>query len=210
VLVDKETLTYDPEIIDELFSINKFLIYSDLSIVFTSSYKLDDESFINYFKQLYHLNAAELFSNIEIHYQKDDFDIFEKIKSFARLVEVDLLNVRKSNPCPKPTFEKIESLLNKEKTDVLTAKFKSENNEGLTRNLDSHIMSGISIADSGYGDSIILGQNNDGNYEKIKLKDRAIRARIDETITEEKRKFAIFVLELFAKYIFIEDELIDD
>lgn len=210
VLVNKVTLTYDPEVIDELFAISKFVIYSDLSIIFTSSYKINDDAFIEYFKQLYHLNATELFSNIEIHYQKDDFDIFEKIKSFSRLVEVELINIRKSNPCPKPTFEKIEALLEKERTDVLTAKFKSEKNAGLARDLDSHIMSGISIADSGYGDSIILGQNADGNFEKIKLKDRAIRKRIDERVTEEKTQFAIFMHKIFSKYIFSEDELVDD
>ncbi|MCM1987493.1 hypothetical protein [Methanococcoides seepicolus] len=210
VLVDKDTLTYDPEIIDELFTISKFVIYSDLSIVFTSNFKLNDDAFIKYFKILYHRNAPELFSNIEIHYQKDDFDIFEKINSFSRLVEVELINIRKSNPCPKPTFEKIEALLDKEKTDVLYAKFKSEKDAGLARDLESHIMSGISIADSGYGDSVILGQNTDGNFEKIKLKDRAIRKRVDEKATTEKARFAIFVHKLFGKYIFSEDELVDD
>lgn len=210
VLVDKETLTYDPEIIDELFAISEFFIYSDLSIVFTSSHKIDDDIFIKYFKELYHHNANELFSNIEIHYQKDDFDIFEKIKSFSRLVEVKLINVRKSNPFPKPTFKKIEALLDKEKTDVLTAKFISEKSTGLARDLDSHIMSGISIADSGYGDSIILGQNADGNFEKINLKDRAIRKRIDETATKDKTQFATLVYKMFGKYIFSEDELADD
>ena len=210
VLVDKDTLIYDPEIIDELFAISKFVIYSDLSIVFTSSSKINDDTFIKYFKALYHRNATELFSNIEIHYQKDDFDIFEKIKSFSRLVEVELINVRKSNPCPKPTFEKIEALLDKEKTDILSAKFKSEKKTGLARDLESHIMSGISIADSGYGDSIIVGQNVDGNFEKIKLKDRAIRKRIDEKATTEKARFAIFVYKLFGEYIYSEDELVDD
>lgn len=206
VLVNKETFTYDPEVIDELFAISKFIIFSDLSIMFTSSQKISDDVFIEYFKKLYHLNATELFSKIEIHYQKDDFDIFEKIMSFSRLIEVELFNIRKSNPCPKPTFEKIEALLEREKTDVLTARFKSEKSSGLTRDLDSHIMSGISIADSGYGDSVILGQNVDGNFEKIKLKDRAIKKRIDEIVTNEKTQFASFVYKIFGKYIFSEDE----
>lgn len=210
VLVDKETLTYDPEIIDELFAVSKFVVFSDLSIAFTSNHKINDDCFIKYFKKLYHLNAAELFSKIEIHYQKDDFDIFEKINSFSRLVEVYLINIRKSNPCPKPTFDKIEALLEKEQTDVLSAKFKSEKQIGLSREIDSHIMSGISIADSGYGDSIILGQNPDGNFEKISLKDKAIRKRIDEMLTEEKTQFALALLTIFKKYIFSEDELVDD
>jgi hypothetical protein len=210
VLTDKETLTYDPEIIDELFAISKFIIFSDLSIAFTSSHRIDDDSFLKYFKQLYHRNAAELFSKIQIHYQKDDIDIFKKINSFSRLVEVMLINIRKSNPCPKPTFDKIEALLDKEKTDVLTARFKSEKPAGLSRALDSHIMSGISIADSGYGDSIILGQNVDGNFEKIRLKDRAIKKRIDELATEEKTFFARILLKIFAKYIHSEDDLVND
>lgn len=210
VLTNKETLTYDPEIIDELFAVSKFVIFMDLSIAFTSNHKMNDATFMDYFKKVYHVNANEFGSKIEIHYQKDDFDIFEKINSFSRLVEVYLINIRKSNPCPKPTFEKIEALLDKEKTDVLTAKFKSEKQTGLSRDLDSHIMSGISIADSGYGDSVILGQNPDGNFEKINLRDKALRKRIDETVTDEKKQFALVLLSVFKKYIFSEDELIND
>ena len=209
-VLNKENLSYNPEIIDELFSVSRFVIFTDLSIVFTSNSKLKDDTFIEIIKILYGLNSEDLFSQIEIHYRKEDFDIFKKIESFSRMVEVELINIRKSNPTPRPTFEKIEAFLSREKTDVLNAKFKSETSEGLARDLESHIMSGISIADSGYGDSIISGQKPNGDFEMIKLKDKVIRKRIQYIPFEEKEKFIQLVVEEFGNYISPEDDLIHD
>lgn len=209
-VLNKENLSYNPEIIDELFSVSRFVIFTDLSIVFTSNSKLKDDTFIEIIKILYGLNSEDLFSQIEIHYRKEDFDIFKKIESFSRMVEVELINIRKSNPTPRPTFEKIEAFLSREKTDVLNAKFKSETSEGLARDLKSHIMSGISIADSGYGDSIISGQKPNGDFEMIKLKDKVIRKRIQYIPFEEKEKFIQLVVEEFGNYISPEDDLIHD
>lgn len=209
-VLDKSNLTYNSEIIDEFFSMSRFVIFNDLSIVFTSNYHLKDDDFINVFKNLYSRNADEYASKIEIHYRKKDFDIFEKINSFSRLVEVELINIRKSNPTPKPTYEKIEALLNREKTDVLNAKLKSENQDGLARDLNSLIMSAISIADSGYGDSIIVGQNFNNDIEKIKLKDFVIRKRIENIPIEENQKFINLIVTRFRKYISPEDDLIHD
>lgn len=209
-VLNKKDLTYNPEIIDEFFSMNRFVIFNDLSIVFTSSYQFKEDIFINIFKKLYSINSEEYASQINIHYRKEDFNIFEKINSFSRLVEVELMNIRKSNPTPKPTFEKIEALLKKEKTDVLNAKFISEKSEGLARGLESHIMSAISIADSGYGDSIILGQKQNGVFEKIKLRDYVIRKRIQYIPPEEKKEFIHLIIEVFGQYISSEDDLIHD
>lgn len=208
VLLDMANLTYQPAFLNELFSINKFVIFTDLSIVFTSRSKFKDDDFIHYFEKLYQINAAELFSNIKINYRREDFDIFEKIIHFSRLVEVTLTNIRKSNPTPRPTFKKIEALLDKERTDVLNATFKSEKVEGLSREMDGLIMSGISIADGGYGDSLIVGQNPNGNFEKIKSKDNVIRHRIHES--ESKQEFVRLIIKIYKKYISSEEDLVYD
>ena len=209
-VLDKRDLTYDSEIIDELYTISRFVIFADLSIVFTSSHMLKDDSFIDIFEKLYHKNAEEAFSTIKIHYRKKEFEIFDIIKSFSRLDTVKLINIRKSNPTPRPTFEKIEAFLEREKTDVLNAKFKSEKEEGLARDLDSHIMSGISIADSAYGDCIIEGQKPNGDFEIINLKDKVIRKRIEKIPIEDKERFVNLISEKFGKYISSEDDLVHD
>ncbi|MDW7732790.1 MAG: hypothetical protein SCH66_10230 [Methanolobus sp.] len=209
-VLDKTNLTYGPEIIDEFFSVSQFVIFRDLSIVFTSSSKLRDDNFIEMIEILYSLNSEELFSQIEVHYRKEDFDIFKKIESFSRMIEVELINIRKSNPTPRPTFEKIEAFLSRERTDVLNAKFKSETSDGLARDLESHIMSGISISDSGYGDSIITGQKQNGDFETIRLKDKVIRKRIQYLPLEEKEQFINLIIEMFGKYVSSEDDLIHD
>ena len=208
--LNKKDLTYDSKIIDEFFSMSRFVVFNDLSIVFTRNHLFIDDEFIKIFKKVYGLNADEFASQIDIHYRKEDFDIFDKINSFSRLVEVELMNIRKSNPIPKPTFDKIEALLEKERTDVLNAKFTSEKTEGLARDLESHIMSAISIADSGYGDSIILGQKQNGMFEKIKLRDYIIRKRIEYIPPEEDKKFIHLIIEVFGQYVSSEDDLIHD
>jgi hypothetical protein len=207
-VLDTVNLTYQPAILDELYSMNKFVIFTDLSIVFTSRSKFKDDEFIHYFEKLYHLNSVELFSQIKINYRREDFDIFEKIMRFSRLIEVTLTNIRKSNPTPRPTFKKIEALLEKERTDVLNATFKSEKAEGLSRELDGLIMSGVSIADSGYGDSLIIGQNPNGHFEKIKLKDNVIRNGIQDP--GSKQDFVRLIIEIYKKYISSEEDLVYD
>lgn len=208
--LNKKDLTYDSKIIDEFFSMSRFVVFNDLSIVFTRNHLFKDDEFVKIFKKIYSLNADEFASQIDIHYRKEDFDIFDKINSFSRLVEVELMNIRKSNPIPKPTFDKIEALLEKERTDVLNAKFTSEKTEGLARDFESHIMSAISIADSGYGDSIILGQKQNGMFEKIKLRDYIIRKKIEYIPPEEDKKFIHLIIEEFGQYISSEDDLIHD
>lgn len=209
-VLDKKTLNYKQAVIDEKVSSSRFTIFRDLSIVYTSNVLLDSDLFKLIFKQLYHDNADEYPSQIEIHYRKEDVDIFEKIQSFARLIMVELINIRKSNPSPKPTFQKIEAFLERERTDVFSGKFESEKPEGLARDLDSHIMSGISIADSAYGDSIILGQHADGGIEKIRLSDKRISERIQKIPYENKIEFVRLILEKFNKYISLDEDLVDD
>jgi hypothetical protein len=207
-VLDRRNLTYKPEIIDELFSTNNFVIFTDLSIVFTSSQKFNSDYFIKTFETLYNLNALEAFAHVKIHYRKEDFDIFKKIRMFSRLIEVSLIDIRKSNPTPKPTVKKIEDLLKREQIDILNANFRSETNAGLARDLESLIMSGISIADDGYGDSKITGQNPDGTIEKIKLKDKVIRKRIEKI--EAREGFVRLVIEVYSKYISQEEDLTYD
>jgi hypothetical protein len=207
-ILDLANLTYQPETLNEFFSLNKFVIFTDLSIVFTSRSKFKDDEFIHNFEKLYHLNATELFSQIKINYRKDDFDIFEKIMQFSRLLEVKLKNIRKSNPTPRPTFKKIEALLEKEKTDVFNADFISEKKQGLSRESDSLIMSGISISDSGYGESIIIGQHPNGHLEKINSKDNVIRNLIHDL--GNKLDFIRLIIKIYKKYISSEDDLVHD
>ena len=209
-ILDKKTLDYKHELIDEKYSSSRFIIFRDLSIVFTSNARLNSDLFIFMFKKLYHKNADELFSQIEIHYRKEDFDIFEKIRLFARLIKVELINIRKSNPTPRPTFKKIEKFLDREKTDVFSGKFESEKEEGLARDSESHIMSGISIANSAYGDSIILGQNPDGGIEKIRLKDKRITKRIQKIPYDKKEEFIKSILEKFYKYLSLKEDIINE
>jgi hypothetical protein len=209
-VLDINTLNYNHAVIDEKFSSSRFTIFRDLSIVYTSNARLDSDLFKSIFKQLYRENAEELFSQIEIHYRKEDFDIFEKIRLFASLIQVELINIRKSNPSPKPTFAKIEAFLEREKTDVYSGKFVSEKPEGLARDLDSHIMSGISIADSAYGDSIILGQNPDGGVEKIRLSDNRISKRIQKVPYENKIEFVRLISSKFYRYLSLDEDLVDD
>lgn len=121
-----------------------------------------------------------------------------------------MINIRKSNPSPRPTFKKIEAFLEREKTDVYSGKFESEKTEGLARDLESHIMSGISIANSAYGDSIILGENQDGGIEKIRLSDKRISKRIQKISYEKKIEFIRLILEKFNKYLSLDEDLIDD
>jgi hypothetical protein len=129
---------------------------------------------------------------------------------FTRLIKVELINIRKSNPSPRPTFEKIEAFLEREKTDVYSGKFESEKTEGLARDFESHIMSGISIANSAYGDSIILGENQGGGIEKIRLSDKRISKRIQKIAYEKKTEFIRLILSKFYKYLSLNEDLIND
>lgn len=49
-VLDKKTLNYKPEVIDEKFSSSRFTIFRDLSIIFTSNARLDSDLFKNIFK----------------------------------------------------------------------------------------------------------------------------------------------------------------
>lgn len=71
-------------------------------------------------------------------------------------------------------------------------------------------MSGISIADSAYGDSIIIGQNPKGGIEKIRLSDNRITKRIQKIPYEKKIMFIRLILEKFYEYLSLDEDLIDD
>jgi len=210
VLENQETLNYVPQIDDERFSVNRFLVFEDLSIVFTSNARLNSDQFVEVFEGLYHENCRDLVPDIRIQYRKRDIDIFEKINSFSRLIKVELLKIRKSNPSPKPTFKKIEDFLKREQIDVYTGKFESESSTGLARDIDCHIMSGISIANAGYGGSIIFGQNKDGTIEIINIKDNILRKRIQKIPFENQKEFIMLVIINFYKEITGTEDLVYD
>jgi len=121
---------------------------------------------------------------------------------------VKIKNLHKSNPSPKPTFEIIETFLKEEKTDEYSATFLSDTSSetGLTRDYKSHIMSGISLTDAGYGESIIKGLQKtkdakDTEIIIISTKDRIIQSRIAKVEQENKIKFIKLLLNKFSEHI---------
>lgn len=204
-LVSKESLEYQDTELDELHEYTRFVIFSDHSIVITSKAKFNSDEFINVFKELFILNCEE-FAQVSINYRRNDLDIFSIINGFWKLIEVKIKKLRKSNPSPKPTFEKIEKFLKEEKTDEYFATFLSNNHSetGLTRDYNSHIMSAISLTDDGYGESIIKGLQKakgrkDSEIVVINTKDRIIQSRILKT--ENKVEFINLVSNKFSEFI---------
>jgi hypothetical protein len=205
-LVSKESFEYQQTELDELYEYVRFVIFSDHSIVITSKAKFNSDEFIEIFKNLFALNCEE-FAQIYINYRKDDYDIFAIINGFRKLIEVKIKKLRKSNPSPKPTFEKIEKFLQEEKTDMYSATFLSDQRSqiGLTRDINSHIMSGISLTDAGYGkECIIKGITKDNAIVIFNTNDKIIQSII--TKTENRVEFINSVLTKFSKYIEFEKE----
>lgn len=130
-----EKLEYRPIQLNELFEFSRFCIFSDHTIAMTSKAKFNSEEFIDIFKKLSNLNSPKL-AQLEINYRRDDYDIFKMIDSFDKMIKVEIKNLKKSNPDPRPSYEPIESFLIEEQTDEYSAHFISnENSErGLNRN----------------------------------------------------------------------------
>ncbi|MDW7777177.1 MAG: hypothetical protein SCH39_12705 [Methanosarcinales archaeon] len=209
-LVSKESLEYRDTELDELHENARFVIFSDHSIAITSKAKFNSDEFIKVFKELFILNCEE-YAQITINYRRNDLDIFSIINAFWKLIEVKIKNLRKSNPSPKPTFEKIEKFLMEEKTDEYYATFLSDQSSetGLSRDYNSHIMSAISLTDEGYGESTIKGLQktkgrNDSEIVVINTKDKIIQSRIIKT--ENRLEFINAVLIKFSEFIKHEKE----
>lgn len=200
-LISKESFEYKDTELDELHEFARFVIYSDHSIVITNKAKFNSDEFIEIFKELFSLNCEE-FAQVNINYRRNDIDIFSIIASFWKLIEVNIKKLRKSNPSPKPTFEKIEKFLEEEKTDEYSAAFLSDDRSetGLTRDYSSHIMSGISLTDAGYGESTIKGIKGD-EIIIINTKDKIIQSIIIKTDRENKVEFINLVLTKFSEFI---------
>lgn len=212
-LTSKKSFQYNDIELDELHEFARFVIFSDHSIAITSKAKFNSDDFIKIFKELFALNCDE-FAQISINYRRNDEDIFSIINAFWKLIEVKIKNLHKSNPSPKPTFEKIETFLKEEKTDEYSATFLSDSNSqtGLTRDYNSHIMSGISLTDAGYGESIIKGLQKtedakDTEIIIISTKDRIIQSKIAKVERENKTKFINLLLNKFSEYIEHEMEV---
>lgn len=211
-LTSKESFQYQDIELDELHEFARFVIFSDHSIAITSKAKFNSDEFIKIFKELFALNCED-FAQFSINYRRNDEDIFSIINGFWKLIEVKIKNLHKSNPSPKPTFEKIETFLKEEKTDEYSATFLSNRNSeaGLTRDYNSHIMSGISLTDAGYGGSIIKGLQKTKSVEDIEIiiintKDRIIQSRIAKVERESKIEFINLILKKFSEYIEHERE----
>lgn len=204
-LISKESLEYQDTELDELHEYARFAIFSDHSIAITSKAKFNSDEFIKVFTELFILNCDE-FAQVNINYRRSDLDIFSIINGFWKLIEVKIKKLRKSNPNPKPTFEKIEKFLKEEKTDEYFATFLSDERSetGLTRDYNSHIMSAISLTDEGYGESTIKGlQKTKGRAESeiviINTKDKIIQSRVVKV--DNKIEFINLILNKFSEFI---------
>lgn len=200
-LVSENELEYRPIQLDELEEYCRFCIFSDHTIAMTSKARFNSDEFIKIFAQLSALNSPKL-AQIEIKYRRDDYDVFSIIDSFNKMIAVEIKKLRKSNPSPKPTFEKIEAFLKKEQTDEYSAEFKSDeaSDVGLSRRHDSHIMSAISLSDAGYGESRIVGIK-DGELIIINTKDKVIQGFIDKANKDDSGRFFDAILSKFGKHI---------
>ena len=187
---------------DELIEYSRFCIFPDHTFIVTSRSKFNSDEFIDVFVELFKINTLD-FVNLAINYRRDDDDIFNIIYNFKKLIGVEIKNLRKSNPNPKPTFEKIEKFLEEEQTDEFSAEFKSDDISqlGLNRNIDSIIMSAISLTDSGYGNSKIVGIEKNGEIRVIKTKDKIIQKVILKKPREEYLEFIKLIKIKFSQYI---------
>lgn len=203
-LVSDISLKYQDKKLDELYEYVRFCIFPDHSIIMTSKSNFNSDEFIKKFSELFKLNSPE-FVRLDIRYVRDDYDIFEIIDNFDKMIEVTIKELRKSNPSPKPTFEKIEKFLENENVDEYSAGFKSDDHSssGLQRNLNSHIMSAISLTDSGYGESQIIGLK-DGEMITIKSKDKIIQSIITKLESTEFEEFIKLAWTKFQNFITYE------
>ncbi len=186
-LVSPENVEYIDREINELFKFIRFCIFPDHTIIFTNRSEFGPDEFLKVFIKLVRLNAPDIF-NLDVIYQREDNKIFEIIKSLDRLAFVKILRLRKSNPDPKPTFEKIERFLENERTTEYSATFTSDKEEGLNREVDSHIMSAISLADAGYGEAEIQGIRKKESV-RILSTDNIIQSDIDKIPYEDWETF---------------------
>lgn len=196
-----EKLEYRPIQLSELFESSRFCIFSDHTIAMTSKAKFNSEEFIDIFEKLSNLNSPKL-AQFTINYRRDDYDIFKMIDSFDKMIEVEIKNLKKSNPDPRPSYEPIETFLKKEQTDEYSAHFISngDSERGLNRNYNSHIMSAISLTDGGYGESIIIGFKN-GEKIIINTIDKIIQGSINKVAEDDTSGFVVSVINKFSKYI---------
>jgi len=206
-LINEEELEYKETELTELYEYCKFCIFPDHTMVISSKSKFDSDEFLKIFLNLFRKNCTELISRLELHYIRDEEDIFKIIKSFKKMTYVQIHEIRKSNPDPKPTFEKIEKFLDEENTDVYSAEFISESDIGLNRSFTSHIMSAISLAGAGYGECKFSGVNEEGESISIDTRENIVQARIGRTDRDEPRDFIKIVIKRFHKYIKIEIRL---
>lgn len=200
-LTSKESFEYKDTELDELYEYVRFAIFSDHSIAITSKSKFNSDEFIKIFKELFILNCEE-FAQIQLNYRISDDDVFLMINGFWKLIEVIIKKLQKSNPSPRPIFEKIEKFMKEEKTDEYSATFSSDKNSetGLTRDYKSHIMSGISLTDAGYGDEcVIKGITKDNEMVIFNTKDKIIQSRIIKA--GNNVEFINLVLNKFSDFI---------
>lgn len=196
-----EELEYRQIQLNELYEFSRFCIFPDHTIAMSSKSKFSSEEFMQIFKKLFSANCPELVQ-VDINYRRDDYDIFKVIASFDKMTEVEIKNLKKSNPDPKPSFEAIENFLRNEQTDEYSAYFisKPESEKGLNRNYDSHIMSSISLTDGGYGESKIVGIKN-GERIVINTADKIIQGVISKIAEEDASGFIASITNKFSKYI---------
>jgi len=196
-----DKLQYKSIQLNELYEYNRFCIFPDHTIAMCEKSKFTSDDFSKVFRKLFTRNCPD-FAQIGLNYRRNDYDIFEIINGFDKMISVEVKHLKKSNPSPKPTFEKIENFLKKEQTDDFSAEFLSNSNstDGLSRDMESHIMSAISLSDGGYGESKIVGLKEDARIV-INTSDKIIQDTIEKTKHENSEGFISDIVRKFGKYI---------
>lgn len=198
-LIDGETPQYRDVTLDEFFQYVRFCVFPDHSIVMSDKSIFSADDFIDIFPILIRQNTRTMV-NVNVNYRRTDSEIFDIIRHLERLTYVYVSKIRKSNPSPKPSFKQIEDFLDREGVDEYEASFRAEEQGSLNRDLDSHIMSAISLSDAGYGESLIEG-HREGKQVTVKSWENAIQARIPPIPHEMWKEFVQAAKEAFAEYI---------
>ena len=206
-LINEENLEYKETELTELFEFCRFCIFPNHTMVISSKSKFDSDEFLKVFLKLFQKNCSEMVSRLQLHYIRNEEDIFKIIKTFKKMTYVQIHEIRKSNPDPRPTFEKIEKFLDNESTDVYSAEFKSESEKGLNRSYNSHIMSAISLAGAGYGECKFSGVNENGESVSVDTRENIVQARIMRPERDEPSDFIRIVIKRFPIYINFEIKL---
>ncbi|MCK9442106.1 MAG: hypothetical protein M0Q13_11875 [Methanothrix sp.] len=90
-----DKLQYRSIQLNELYDYNRFCIFPDHTIAICDKSKFTSDDFLKVFQKLFTRNCPE-FAQINLNYRRDDYDIFEIIKGFDKMIDVDIKHLKKS------------------------------------------------------------------------------------------------------------------